>query len=191
MSAGHSLSDVLAREPEVAAPDLLGSYLISEVAGEYVRVRITEVEAYKGSEDPASHAFGGRTERNESMFRAPGTLYVYRSYGIHNCANSAAGPVGTGWGILIRGAEILDGEGVVRRRRGRSDQLANGPGKLTQALGIELAHNGVNLLSSESVVRLESGPTPEVVLSTPRIGISKAQQRPWRFVTAALASAMP
>lgn len=191
MSPGHGLSELLAQEPEVAAPEMLGSYLVSEVDDDYVRVRITEVEAYKGSDDPASHAYGGRTERNESMFRAPGTLYVYRSYGIHNCANSAAGPVGTGWGILIRGAEVLDGEGVVRRRRGRSDQLANGPGKLTQALGIELDHNGLDLLSGDSVVRLEVGPRPEMVVSTPRIGISRAQERPWRFVTAALASAMP
>lgn len=191
MSPGHGLSELLAQEPEVAAPEMLGSYLVSEVDDDYVRVRITEVEAYKGSDDPASHAYGGRTERNESMFRAPGTLYVYRSYGIHNCANSAAGPVGTGWGILIRGAEVLDGEGVVRRRRGRSDQLANGPGKLTQALGIELDHNGMDLLSGDSVVRLEVGPRPEMVVSTPRIGISRAQERPWRFVTAALASAMP
>jgi DNA-3-methyladenine glycosylase len=191
MNPGHSLAEVLAQEPEVAAPELLGSHLISEVDGDMVRVRITEVEAYKGSDDPASHAFLGRTERNSSMFEAPGTLYVYRSYGIHNCANSAAGPVGTGWGILIRGAEILDGEGVVRRRRGRSDQLTNGPGKLTQALGINLEHNGANLLSAYSPVRLEPGPRPEMVLSTPRVGISKAQDRPWRFVSAALASAMP
>lgn len=191
MSTGNPLADILVQEPEVAAPEMLGSYLISEVDGSAVRVRITEVEAYKGSEDPASHAFGGRTDRNDSMFKAPGTLYVYRSYGIHNCANSAAGPVGTGWGILIRGAEILEGEGIVQRRRGRVDQLANGPGKLTQALGIGIEHNGVNLLSAESVVRLEPGPRPEMVLSTPRIGISKAQERPWRFVTAALASAMP
>lgn len=191
MSSGSSLSDILAQEPEVAAPDLLGSYLVSEVGGRVVRVRVTEVEAYKGSDDPASHAYGGETARNTAMFQAPGTLYVYRSYGIHNCANSAAGPVGTGWGILMRGAEVLEGEAVVRERRGRNDELTNGPGKLTQALGIELEHNGVDLLASDSVVRLEPGPPPEMVVSSARIGISKAQQRPWRFVAASLASPMP
>lgn len=191
MSTGLHLWDILAREPEVAAPDLLGSHLVSEIGGQIVRVRVTEVEAYKGSEDPASHAYAGETERNTAMFQAPGTLYVYRSYGIHNCANSAAGPVGTGWGVLMRGAEILEGEGVVRERRGRSDELTNGPGKLTQALGIGLEHNGVDLLAPDSVVRLEPGPPPEMVVSTARVGISKARERPWRFVAAALASPLP
>ena len=185
------LAEVLAGTPEEAAPKLLGSYLISEVEGRPVRLRLTEVEAYKGEDDPASHAFNGMTERNSSMFQAPGTLYVYRSYGIHNCANTAVGPVGTGWGILMRGGEIVDGEGVARDRRGRLDELSNGPGKLCQALGIDLAHNGTDLLAPGSPIRLEPGPAPEMVLSTPRVGISKAQDRPWRFVAATTASALP
>ncbi|MFP4073890.1 MAG: DNA-3-methyladenine glycosylase, partial [Actinomycetota bacterium] len=103
MTRVRELEDILSAAPEEAAPRLLGADLVSRVDGQLVRVRINEVEAYKGKEDPASHAFRGETERNRSMFRKPGTLYVYRSYGIHNCANTAAGPEGVGWGVLIRG----------------------------------------------------------------------------------------
>lgn len=176
---------LLGRPPEEAAPHLLGAHLVSSIGGAVVRVRIDEVEAYKGEDDPASHAFRGRTGRNGSMFERAGTLYVYRSYGIHNCANSAAGPEGVGWGILIRGGRVLEGKHVVLKRRGRSDELANGPGKLCQALGIEMEHDGTYLLDSESVVRLESGDRPEQVMATPRIGLTKAQDRRWRFVSAA------
>ena len=183
------LFDMLAGPPEEAAPRLLGTHLISEVDGQEVRVRLTEVEAYKGQDDPASHAYRGRTPRNGSMFEKPGTLYVYRSYGIHNCANSSSGPEGIGWGILMRGGEVIAGEHVARRRRGRSDQLSNGPGKLCQALGITLDHNGIDLLSPKSQIRLEPGEQPRTVMATPRVGISKAQDRPWRFVAATVLSA--
>lgn len=182
------LAEMLGGPPEDAAPLLLGCHLVSMVGDETVRVRISEVEAYKGPDDPASHAYRGRTARNDSMFQRPGTLYVYRSYGVHHCANTATGPPGTGWGILIRGGEVVEGEGAVRRRRGRSTALADGPGKLCQALGIEMTHNGLYLLSPGSVIRLEPGPPPPVVIATPRIGISKARERPWRFVAAAATS---
>lgn len=182
------LRRLLAGAPEDAAPRLLGAFLVSEVGGKLVRARINEVEAYKGGDDPASHAFTGQTERNRSMFARPGTLYVYRSYGIHDCANTSAGPEGTGWGILIRGGEVVDGEGVAMKRRGRPRDLANGPGKITQAMGITLDHDGVDLLDPMSIIRLEPGPAPELVLSTPRIGISRAKERHWRFVAAASAA---
>jgi DNA-3-methyladenine glycosylase len=149
-----------------------------------VVVRINEVEAYKGADDPASHAYRGETARNGSMFRDPGTLYVYRSYGIHNCANTSAGPEGVGWGILIRGGEVVDGASIASRRRGHRADLADGPGKLTQSLGIGPEHNGLDLLDPGSEIRLEPGPAPEFVMATPRIGISKAAGRPWRFVAA-------
>lgn len=178
------LADILARAPEEAAPRLLGAHLVSTVEGKNVRLRLTEVEAYKGSEDPASHAYRGETERNASMFRRPGTLYVYRSYGVHNCANTAAGPEGVGWGVLMRAGEILEGESVVASRRGRNTQLTNGPGKLAQALGIDLSHNGVDLLDPSSIIRLEAGEQPEAIMATPRVGISKAVDLPWRFVAA-------
>lgn len=176
------LAELLAGSPEEAAPRLLGSVLVSEVGGRMVKARITEVEAYKGSDDPASHAFRGRTRRNGSMFERPGTLYVYRSYGIHWCANVAAGPEGVGWGILFRGGEVVDGLGVARSRRGRERDLANGPGRLTQALGVDHSHDRTYLLDASSPVRIEAGSPPELVMATPRVGISQAVDRPWRFV---------
>lgn len=184
MAQPRRLERILEGPPEAAAPYLLGAYLVSVVDGEDVRVRIDEVEAYKGEDDPASHAYRGRTKRNESMFEKPGTLYVYRSYGVHTCANSAAGPEGVGWGILIRGGEVIEGVGIATRRRGRADGLANGPGKLCQALGIGMQHNGTDLLDDSSLIHLEPGEGPEVVMATPRVGISRAQERPWRFVSA-------
>ncbi|HSO50565.1 MAG TPA: DNA-3-methyladenine glycosylase [Acidimicrobiia bacterium] len=182
------LAELLAGSPEHAAPMLLGSYLVSEVGGALVKARVTEVEAYKGSDDPASHAFRGRTRRNGSMFERPGTLYVYRSYGVHWCGNVAAGPEGIGWGILFRGAEIVEGLGVARSRRGRDDGLANGPGKLTQALGIDHSHDGTYLLDPSSPLRIESGSRPAMVMATPRVGITTAEDRPWRFVEITAAS---
>jgi DNA-3-methyladenine glycosylase len=179
----------LSGSPEHAAPLLLGAHLVSEIgSGGQVRVRISEVEAYKGSDDPASHAFRGRTRRNGSMFERPGTLYVYRSYGIHWCANVAAGPEGVGWGILFRGGEVVDGLGVARARRGRDDELANGPGKLAQALGIDHSNNGSYLLDPSSPLRLEPGSPPDLVMATPRVGISQARDRPWRFVAVTAAT---
>lgn len=189
MTRTLDLGDLLAGAPEEAAPKLLGSYLVSEVEDRLVRLQINEVEAYKGSDDSASHAYRGRTPRNGSMFERPGTLYCYRSYGVHTCANSATGPVGTGWGILIRGGRIIDGEGVVKQRRRRHDELTNGPGKLCEALGITVEHNGIYLLDPTGPVRLEPGLTPEYVMATPRIGISKAKGRPWRFVAASQVTA--
>jgi DNA-3-methyladenine glycosylase len=181
----------LAGSPEQVAPLLLGSSLVSELGGTTVKVRITEVEAYKGAEDPASHAYRGRTRRNGSMFERPGTLYVYRSYGIHWCANVAAGPEGVGWGILFRGGEVVEGLAAARLRRGREDHLANGPGKLAQALGIDHSHNGSYLLDDSLPLHLEPGPAPDLVMATPRVGISQAKDRPWRFVAVASGGDIP
>ena len=185
------LNSSLAGSPEQAAPLLLGSSLVSELGGTTVKVRITEVEAYKGSDDPASHAYRGRTRRNGSMFERPGTLYVYRSYGIHWCANVAAGPEGVGWGILFRGGEVVEGLDAARLRRGREDHLANGPGKLAQALGIDQSHNGSYLLDDSSPLHLQAGPAPDLVMATPRVGISQAKDWPWRFVAVATGGDMP
>lgn len=185
---GTDLEAILIQPPELAAPMLLGSHMVSTVGGESVRMRITEVEAYKGDQDPASHAFRGMTPRNRSMFMRPGTLYVYRSYGIHHCANTAAGPEGVGWGILIRGGVVVDGEGVAARRRGGRTDLADGPGKVCQALGIDSGLDGSNLLEGAPPIWLETGERPELVISTPRIGISRARELPWRFVAAVTAN---
>ena len=178
------LASQLAGPPEIAAPRLLGSVLVSRIGPSPVSVKLNEVEAYRGEDDPASHAFRGKTGRNGSMFERPGTLYVYRSYGMHWCANVSAGPEGTGWAILFRGGEVIDGLATARARRGRETELANGPGKLCQALGIDGSHDGSNVFDEDSVLRLESGTAPQMVMATPRVGISKARDLPWRFIAA-------
>lgn len=178
------LASQLTEPPEVSAPRLLGAVLVSDVGQSSVVVKINEVEAYRGEDDPASHAFRGKTGRNGSMFERPGTLYVYRSYGVHWCANVSAGPEGTGWAILFRGGEVIEGLATARARRGRESELANGPGKLCQALGIDGSHDGVDLFDPGSALRLEPGPGPQMVMATPRVGISKARDLPWRFIAA-------
>ncbi len=144
-------------------------------------VVLTEVEAYGGPDDQASHASNGQTRRNRSMFGPAGTLYVYRSYGVHWCANVVTGPVGTGEAVLLRAGRPIDGEEVIRQRRGRSDHLCDGPGKLCQALGITGVHDGTSL--EDGPVRLiPAQETPGTVVATPRVGITKATDRLWRFV---------
>ena len=166
---------------EQAARRLLGWRLVTDFGGRTALV-IEEVEAYGGADDPASHAYRGRTARNASMFGPAGTLYVYRSYGIHWCANAAAGSEGDGRAVLIRGGRVVEGRETAERRRGRADHLADGPGKLTQALGITGEHDGSSLFTGP--VRLEPGPAPdpESIMASPRIGISRAVDRPWRFL---------
>ena len=165
-----------------AAPQLLGWHLRS-IAGEAVtEVALTEVEAYS-PDDPASHAFNGIRPRNAAMFGPPGTLYVYRSYGIHWCANIVVGDENTGAAVLVRAGRAVVGVDHMINRRGRESGLLNGPGKLTQALAIDLSHNGLDLFSADSPVRLTPGDAPTTIRATPRIGISKAIDRPWRFVS--------
>jgi DNA-3-methyladenine glycosylase len=146
-------------------------------------VRLTEVEAYGGKDDPASHAFGSRTNRNEPMYGPAGTLYVYLSYGVHWCANVVVGPAGTPNAVLMRGGEVVEGRRTAERRRGRATDLSNGPGRLGQALGLNGSHSGLDLFSGP--IRLE-GPFGSVTTwsATPRIGISKAIDTPWRFIEA-------
>lgn len=165
-----------------AAPLLLGWHIVSIVAGLVTEASLTEVEAYS-PDDPASHAFNGLRPRNAAMFGSPGTLYVYRSYGIHWCANIVCGDEETGAAVLVRGALPVAGIEHMMNRRGRESDLLNGPGKLTQALGIDLSHNGTDLFGVESPIRLTPGQPPGTIRATPRIGISKAVERPWRFVS--------
>jgi DNA-3-methyladenine glycosylase len=143
--------------------------------------RIVEVEAY-AADDPASHAFRGRTARNASMFGPPGTLYVYRSYGVHWCVNVACEPEGTGAAVLLRALEPTHGLEAMRRRRGEVDDrvLCAGPGRLTQALGITDAFDGLSAFAPPFALRPPSGAV--AVDETPRIGIAKATELHWRYV---------
>ena len=172
--------DVLGRTSLEAAPSILGRRLESRVGGVVTAVALTEVEAYMGPDDPASHAYRGRTARNSSMFGPPGTLYVYRSYGIHWCMNVTCGPEGAPQAVLLRGGTPIEGVEVMERRRGRQDHLTDGPGKLCQALGVTGDHDGSTVF--EGPVLLGERVLDGEVEATPRIGISRATDREWRFV---------
>ena len=168
----------LARPVDEVAPTLLGAVLRHGS----VAVRLTEVEAYDGASDPASHAYRGRTARNAVMFGPPGHLYVYFSYGMHWAANLICGPDGLASGVLLRSGEVVDGLETARQRRGRAKDrdLARGPGRLTQALGITAEHKGAYLFDG-APLRLEPGPPPEAIATGPRVGVSVEADRPWRF----------
>jgi DNA-3-methyladenine glycosylase len=172
----------LAVGPVAAARRLLGATL---VAGE-VAVRLVEVEAYDGASDPASHAYRGERPRTATMFGEPGHLYVYLSYGVHNCMNVVCRPAGTASAVLLRGGVVLRGHELVARRRGRtvSDGRLDGPGILCQALGIDRSSDGVDLFDPRGDVRLRDGVARRVgerVVTGPRVGITKAVERPWRL----------
>ncbi|MGB3736004.1 MAG: DNA-3-methyladenine glycosylase [Ilumatobacter sp.] len=163
------------------APQLLNKLLVADIDGVICSGRIIETEAYM-PDDPASHTYRGETKRNTVMFGSPGHLYVYLSYGIHQCANVVTGPVGSGQGVLIRAVEPVEGIDAMRVRRNRPDrELANGPGKLCQALGIGDRHNGADLLGSDVAIVDDGLAPPSVPLVGPRIGISRATTTPWRF----------
>lgn len=148
--------------------------------------QIVEVEAYGGSDDPASHAARGPTTRNASMFGPAGRLYVYRIYGLHHCANVVSGPGHTPGAVLVRALVPVEGidEMRVARGRGRDAVLCSGPGRLCQALGIDRSFDGVDLYAGSSPIAVvdDGHPGPARVLTTPRIGISRAVEVRWRFV---------
>lgn len=179
--AASALRGLLSARSVEVAPALLGAVLSAGGCS----VRIVEVEAYGGAQDPASHAFRGQTARNASMFGLPGHLYVYRSYGIHWCANVVTGPAGRGEAVLVRAGAVIDGIEQARALRPaarRDVDLARGPGRLCAALAITGDHDGADLLDPSSAVTLHLDPscTP-VVGSSARVGISKAVERPWRW----------
>ena len=176
----------LGRAGLVVAPRLLGAVVTSDVGGARVAVRITEVEAYAGAEDPASHAFRGRTARNDVMFGPAGHLYCYFTYGMHWCANVVCGPVGEATAVLLRAGEVIDGLPAARARRPaarRDTDLARGPARLASCLGFGRDTDGADLLDPGSPVRLAGlrARRPPGVLAGPRVGISVAIERPWRF----------
>jgi DNA-3-methyladenine glycosylase len=178
------------------APQILGSKLIHETKEGLVSGIITEVEAYMGADDPASHAHRGPTPRNSVMFDEGGLSYVYFIYGMHYCFNITCGPKGLASALLVRAIHPLEGrELMLSRRRGKTKGwgggkkgfgafLCGGPSKLAQAFGIERKHNGLALLDRKSPLRLEralSFKKAQISLG-PRIGISKAKDFPWRFL---------
>lgn len=144
---------------------------------------IVETEAYEPT-DPASHSFGGRKVRNATMFGAPGRLYVYRSYGVHWCANVVCSEEGVGAAVLLRALEPTAGLDAMRARRGLDDirLLAAGPGRLTEALDISGAHDGLDVLAPPVTMR-PLAKSVEVVVS-PRVGITRARDRLWRYSVA-------
>jgi DNA-3-methyladenine glycosylase len=176
---------LLAGDVPAVAPLLLGQLLVSTVGGDQVVARLVEVEAYAGAEDPASHAFRGRTARNAVMFGPAGFAYVYFSYGMHWCINVTCGPEGAAAAVLLRAATIVDGREVARaRRQGADDRdLARGPARLTRALGIDGTRNGADLCGPAGPVRLVNADRvdPALIRSGPRVGVSRAADRPWRF----------
>jgi DNA-3-methyladenine glycosylase len=186
--AGHAerpaLDALLEGDVFTVAQRLLGARVRTSFGGAVTEVMLTEVEAYAGADDPASHAYRGRTPRNDAMFGPPGLLYVYRSYGLHWCMNLVVGEEGLPHAVLMRGGEVTQGLGTIEHRRKRSDNLTNGPGKLCEALGVTGDHDGTNV--ADGPVRLLPGSLPgdRRILATPRIGISKAVDNPWRYVAA-------
>lgn len=174
--------ELLTHDSVAVAPQLLGKVLrVGEVAG-----RIVEVEAYR-EDDPASHSFRGRKQRNLTMFGPAGRLYVYRSYGIHWCANVVTGRDDEGAAVLIRALEPIDGLATMRDRRAaarRDQDLCAGPGLLTAALGIDGSFDGADLLAVDGPVQLldDGTPPPTAPTVTTRVGITVATAQPWRWL---------
>jgi DNA-3-methyladenine glycosylase len=169
-----------------AARRLLGCTLVSDTEDGPVAVRLVEVEAYRGADDPASHSYRGRTPRNAVMWGPAGHLYVYFVYGMHFCANVVCMPEGTADGVLMRAGEVVSDLGVARARRPtarRDRELARGPARLAALLGLDRERNGVDLSSPASPVRLYAGEpvAAERISSGPRVGVAAAAELPWRF----------
>ncbi|MGW6459548.1 DNA-3-methyladenine glycosylase [Streptomyces sp. NPDC055078] len=170
------------------APELLGCTLARQTADGRIELRITEVEAYAGDLDPGSHAYRGRTARNDVMFGPPGHAYVYFTYGMWHCLNAVCGPEGRASGVLLRAGEVLVGAEQARKRRisARYDkELAKGPARLATALGVDRALNGTDLCADASApLALLPGraPRPDQVRNGPRTGVGgDGAHHPWRF----------
>ncbi|MCC2335141.1 DNA-3-methyladenine glycosylase [Cellulomonas sp. zg-Y908] len=183
-----------ARPPLAVARDLLGSFVTARSADGDVTVRLTEVEAYGGEDDPGSHAYRGRTGRNAAMFAEPGRLYVYRHLGLHHCVNVVTEPAGRPSAVLLRAGEVVEGADLAWERRARAGvvdsarQLARGPARLAVCLGLDLAANGADLTEPSGGVLLRRRDVRTVqpaVASGPRVGVSGAggdgALHPWRL----------
>jgi DNA-3-methyladenine glycosylase len=187
------------RPSQEVAPDLLGCVLEHETTEGLVAVELTEVEAYAGETDPASHSYRGRTARNGVMFGPPGYAYVYFTYGMHFCVNVVCMPAGIPRAVLLRAGRVTAGEDLARRRRARwrseasqgsvlpARDLARGPARLCQALAIDRTQNGLDVCSADGELRLrpaDPGPRANGAIEVavgPRVGVSAAADVPWRF----------
>ncbi len=187
-----SLQKVLVSEDVVSlAQILLGATISTTIGGITTAGIITETEAYKAPEDKGSHAHGNkRTKRTETLFAEAGTSYVYLCYGIHHLFNIVTGPKDVAHAVLIRAIEPCLGKDDMWTRRSiksKGHSLTNGPGKLSQALGIKTAHNGINLLSDGSPIKItlsERQLASKEIIASPRVGIAYAKECahwPWRF----------
>ncbi len=179
------------RSPDQVARDLLGKLIVRREAHEVPAGRIVEVEAYFGADDPAAHAFNGRTARNAVLFGPPGHAYVYFVYGMHYCLNVSCGPEGKAGCVLIRALEPVAGLARMAELRGlpanaQPRLLASGPGRLCQALGItRTAHNGVDVCDPESaLIFAQDGYASPKIAVGPRVGIRKAVELPARYSVA-------
>ena len=173
--------DALTGDVLDVAPRMLGAVLRHTTDEGTVAVRITEVEAYDGQGDPGSHAFNGRTRRNQVMFGPPGHLYVYFTYGMHHCCNVVVGPEGAASAVLLRAGEVVEGLDVARSRRPRSTDrdLARGPARLCQALALDLGQDGADLVAGPVTLTPAAGPSRKVSTG-PRVGLRLAADRPGR-----------
>ena len=196
--------DFFARHAVEVAPDLLGCVLEHQTADGLVAVELTEVEAYAGQSDPASHAYRGKTKRNAVMFGPPGHAYVYFTYGMHYCVNLVCSGKGNVSAVLLRAGAIIAGEDLARARRTRgaasvaSRDLARGPARLCQALAIDRSLDGADVCAADSPLQVRAGAnparsgtvlargddppgTPRKIMTGPRVGVSSAAEVPWRF----------
>lgn len=178
--------DVLADDLLAAAVRLLGCRLEADTPEGTVAVRLVEVEAYRGADDPASHGYRGRTPRNGVMFGPPGHLYVYFVYGMHFCANVSCLPGGEAGAVLLRAGEVVSDPAVAHARRPtarRAADLARGPARLASLLGLGRDDDGVDVIDPRSRVRLHAGVPldPAVVRTGPRVGVAAGHDTPWRF----------
>lgn len=174
--------DFLLSPAEVVAPRLLGCDLVRNFNGQKAAARIVETEAYHQS-DAASHSYRGQTPRTSVMFGSPGHLYVYFTYGMHYCCNIVTGPAGEGSAVLIRALEPLSGFDLLKQNRPGFEgaSLTNGPAKLCQALAINDSLNGHNLARAPLVLKVNPAVATDQIIQSTRIGISRAQDVPWRF----------
>jgi DNA-3-methyladenine glycosylase len=168
------------QDPRLVAVDLLGCTLVHETAEGVTSGMIVETEAYR-PEDPACHAYKGPTMRNRTIFGRPGLAYVYLSYGLHKLLNAVCEEEGVGSAVLIRALRPHQGLEIMSRRRNRSTHLCDGPGRLTQALGIEIEQDGSDLTDGPLYILWGDAPEGRIV-STTRIGISRGTELPWRFL---------